>query len=294
MLREVCIRKEMPRQKCTQCGVPLESLSFYSKCEFCGTRANARFSARNAWEMIGPFAVFVAWLAVATHGHIFSAPYLTGLELLLGALSIGFAIFLRGMRSRNRSTLLVDILKPASETKSFPIRDFPHEAVFAAPRSWKSILDSPRPRAVRLSTQAKLAMVMVPAIFALFVVAGVTSRGQHILAIGDLFFAFVFAWLFYGVADAIRGESAARRLLQHGEVTTGWITDCWETNGKTKKIHITVEFRDTVGRLFVRDFVVQSTEDSVDPGHPILVFFEALNPEKNTVACSTMFRLADG
>jgi hypothetical protein len=283
----------MPRQKCIQCGTQLESLSFYSKCEFCGTRANARFSARDAWEMIGPFAVFVAWLAIATHGHIFSAPHLAGLELLLGALTVGFAILLRGLRSRNRSTLLVDILKPARETKSFSIRDFPHEAVFAAPRSWKAILDSPRPRPVRLSSHAKFTVVLVPAIFAFFVIAAVTSRSQHALAIGDLILAFVFALLLYGVADAIRTEGAARRLLQDGEVTTGWITDCWETSGKTKKIHITVEFRDTVDRLFVRDFVVYSTEDSVDPGHPILVFFKALNPKENTVACSTMFRLAE-
>jgi hypothetical protein len=283
----------MPRQKCTQCGVPLESLWFYSKCEFCGTRANARFSPRDAWELIGPFAVFVGWLAIATHGHIFSAPYLAGLELVLGVLTIGIAVLLRGVRSRGRSTLLVDMLKPANETKPFPIREFPHEAVFAAPRSWKAILDASRPRPVRLSSQGKLVVVIAPLLIALVVFAGVAFRSQHTVPVSDLMLAFVFAWLFYGAVDGIRRASAARRLLQDGEVTTGWITDCWETGGKSKKIHITVEFRDTVGRLFARDFVVYSTEDSVDPGHPILVFFEALNPEKNTVACSTMFKLGD-
>jgi hypothetical protein len=283
----------MPRQKCAQCGVPLDSPSFYSKCEFCGTRVKAQFSARDAWEIIGPFAVFVGWLAIATRGHIFGAPYLAGLELVLGVVGIGIAILLRGMRSRSHSTLLVDILKPSGETKSFPIREFPHEAVFAAPRSWKAILDAPRPRAVRLSGQGKLVVVIAPAIFAFFVIAGVTFRGPHTVPARDLMFALVFALIFYGAVDGIRRESTARRLLQDGEVTTGWITDCWETGGKSRKIHITVEFRDTVGRLYARDFVVSSTEDSIDPGHPILVFFEALNPEKNTVACATIFKLAD-
>jgi|HubBroStandDraft_4_1064222.scaffolds.fasta_scaffold17599_3 hypothetical protein len=252
-----------------------------------------QFSARDAWEMMGSYAIFVAWLAVATRGHIFSPPYLSGLDLVLGAAGIGIVFILRIIRSRSDSTLSVDILKSGSKTMPFPIGGFPDEPVFAAPRRWKAILDAPRPRAVRLSSQGKLVVIFVPAMLAFFVFAAVAFQNPHTPPARNLMFAFVFALLVYSAVDGFRRELAALRLLRDGEVAMGWIADCWETYRKRQKIHITVEFRDTVGRLYARDFQVSSTEDSIDPGHPILVFFEALNPEKNTVACTTIFELAD-
>lgn len=82
--------------------------------------------------------------------------------------------------------------------------------------------------------------------------------------------------------------------MRSGDVTVGWVTDFWETNvGHNKRRKITVEFRDAAYRLFENDFPFRGSDDSCDPGHPILVFYDPLHPERCIVECATIFTLAE-
>jgi hypothetical protein len=282
----------MPRSKCSQCGAPLDGVFFHPDCEYCGAKAVVSFSLRAAWDLLAPFALVGVWVFFANHGRKFD-PSVILLELFFGLAAAVVAFMYRRANKLHDPSLIVDFLKPAGESKPPPIRQFPHEPVFDVPRSWKSIVTAPRPRSVRLSSRGKRLLLLGPAMIAFVVAAGISLPRQNSLPVVYLVFAGVIAWFFYAAVKAIGREITARRLMRDGELTIGWVTDCRETGGRHKNINITVEFRDLVGRLFARDFVVHETDDSIDPGHAILVFYEAINPEKNAVACATMFKLAD-
>ena len=85
----------------------------------------------------------------------------------------------------------------------------------------------------------------------------------------------------------------SRQILRDGEVTVGWIADVWETGARHRTAHITVGFRDSVGRHFERDFRVLRFDDPIDQGRPVLVFYDPLDPMQCITPCASSIELAE-
>ncbi len=168
--------------------------------------------------------------------------------------------------------------------------------LFEPPTSWRAILSSPRPRKLKSSLARKITFAVIT------LLAGVGvwiafSLGYDWHPIGRevwiLLGLFWFVVLIYGFVTSIRNAYQSHGLVRDGEATIGWITDAWETGAEIRKVHVTVQFRDLVGRLFEHDFVLRRGDDSADPGHPALLFYDSQNPERCTIPAATTVQLAE-
>lgn len=285
----------MPRQKCPQCGAPIDAAVIRVECDYCGWRGKTRVQLLigDLWRISAELVFFIAWGAIFMTGVNFRKHISEFLPLLVITLT---GLVYRFLPARERKSPFVDLMPREVPETVVPVRAFPHEPVFPTPRSWKRILVASRPRRLRLSP-AIINQFVVPLVMLLFAVffVLVCLSDEHTLRTTKTYFGVAFgaaAILFFAIG--VRDAARARALMKDGEVTVGWVTDVWEPGGRKTKIrNLTVEFRDAANRLLAHDFKYRHSDDNCDPGHPILVFYNPLNPEECTIECATVFKLAE-
>lgn len=286
----------MPREKCPRCGAPFDAASVRVECDYCGWKGRTRLEliAGDLWKLTQEalFLVLIAaamvpWRQWRRHFIEIGPPVLAAL----------IGVIFRFLPARELKSQFVDLMPCESSANTPPIRQFPHEPLFPTPRSWTALLSSARPRRLRLSNLAGsefLTWFIVLLFGATFVLCHWSSFQGRRTPGASLFLAGFILVVIYGIGRCVNVALEAKELMRSGEVTVGWVTDFWETGGgRSKQRKITIEFRDAAGRLFEHDFPYRGSENSCDPGHPILVFYAPLCPERCIVECATIFTVAE-
>ena len=208
---------------------------------------------------------------------------------------LSFILF-RYSSAPDRAPRILELVKrPARSEVPIPFREMA-APLFEPPKNWRVILSLPRPRKLKssLTKQIAFAIIGLLAGAGAWIALSVDYNSYPIdRGLWILFGLFWFVFLVRVFVTSIRHTYQARGLLRDGEVTIGWITDAWETGGDVRKIHVTVQFRDLVGLLLEHDFVLRRIDDSADPGHPALVFYDSLHPERCTISAATTLQLAE-
>ena len=293
----MCIRKEMPRPRCPRCGAPSEGGFFRTKCEYCGARLGRSTPLwRAVWKAIVPFVLFIGFAAVAIRGNFFNAPYMVIVEIIYCAVAIVVVFVLQNFSVPEHAPRILDFLKtdaPASAPVQYRAPDKPS---FDTPRSWGSILAAARPRSLRWTLSGKIGFAIIPVWLGLgvWVLISAASNPRRTDRLWSFTYAGFFSLLLiFGFIKAIRTAGRSWMLMRDGEVTVGWIADVWETGGRHSRVHITVGFRDSVGRLFEQEFVARRVDESIDQGRPVLVFYDPLNPERCITPSATWIELGE-
>jgi hypothetical protein len=285
----------MPRPKCPRCSSPLSGSFFRTQCENCGTKLGPSGQAwRDLAISMAPAFVLVGFTVLASrHSSIRPSEIF---RVASQCIAVLIFVLLRDAPVPDRTPQILELLRRPTRTDvPIPVREL-EAPLFETPKSWRAILSSPRPRKLKSSIARKITFEVITLLAGVAVwIAFSLEYNWHPIDRGlwNLLGLCWFVVLIYGFITSFRNAYQSRRLLRDGEATIGRVTDAWETGGESRKVHITVQFRDLVGRLFEHDFVLRRADNSADPGHPALVFYDSLYPERCTISAATTFRLAE-
>jgi hypothetical protein len=286
----------MPRPRCSKCGAPSEDGLFRTKCEYCGAKLERTKSLRQyLGSAIIPLIALAGITAVVTRRFI-DTPFTVTVEVIYIAFAIGAAFVLRNFSTPDRTPRILDFLKAEAHTARPVQYRVPEKPAFDAPRSWESIVSAPRPRKLKWTFAGKFGLAVILLIPGSLVWLSIIKLwnprgGDHLYdVILASFFSLLMICVFIGT---IRDLRLSGRLMRDGEVTVGWVADVWDAGGRHSRIHITVGFRDSVGRLFERDFIPLRINESIDQGRPVLVFYDPLNPECCVTSSASWIQLAE-
>lgn len=265
---------------CPNCGGALEILSAASNpnlvCHQCGWNCESSRQGLRG-ELLNASVWLVVFLALAAGKFIFKQSVVAFLVIPVIAWVWGFKRFGKRLQKLNRVLETPEgALRPSASASFLSLLSSRDQAqdIFGA------LLNVPKPRPLRWNWRIRLAVAFltIVAIAAILILSAPT--GPEDLK-PELTFLFILAGVAAVVIFPFLHEISKRRLLSEGELVIGRVVyQQTVQQGRNNRSKIFYAFADSAGRGYIGRGTDYS--DSLASGAPILVYYDALNPNKNT------------
>jgi len=277
---------------CPLCGSPVRLRQFFD-------RGNKPFCSQCGWNLdraeaaLGETRSTLKFMIVAVLG--------VGVFAAFAALRSHdiWLLFLPGLFALVALAPLWNYLATRKAINSAKAATFPAAPKISSPGDpqVESLRSVPRPRRVRVEFQGTLALITVlvaliflclfPLVLSTWHDAPLDSRNSALIPI-----VFLSAIILVMVIPIVMRKKKNWPLLRDGEVALGRVTAQRKIyKGKTSYMQIDFEFRINTGQLITNtqtDLTERVFEYMIVP-----VFYDPLDPSRNTALCSTYLRVSD-